>query len=63
MNRIDGMTHNLKLQGNDPKIENLHCRPEQEVRFQRRKIHLLELSCYGSSSTTLGDSHEREKGC
>ena len=33
MNRLDGATHNLKLQRNDPKIENLNCRPEQEVRF------------------------------
>lgn len=57
------MTYDLKLQGNNPKIEDLHCRPEQEIRFQRREVHLLELSCYGSSSTTFGDSHEREEGC
>ena len=57
------ITHDLKLQGNDPEIENLHCRPEQEVRFQRWEVHLLELACYGSSSTALGDGHKREEGC
>lgn len=62
MNRLVEVTYNLKLQGNDPKIEDLHCRPEQEVRFQRWKIHLLKLACYGSSSTALGDGHKCEEG-
>ena len=57
------MTHDLELQGNDPEIEDLHCRPEQEVGFQGGKVHFLELSCHGSSATTLGDGHESEKGC
>ena len=61
INRLDGATYNLELQGNDPKIEDLYCRPEQEVRFQRWKVHLLEFACYGSSSTALGDGHKREE--
>ena len=28
-------THNLELQRDDPEIENLHRRPEHEIRLQR----------------------------
>lgn len=63
INRLHRATYNLKLQRNDPKIEDLNCRPEQEVRFQRWKVHLLEFAGYSSSSTALSDGHKRKEGC
>ena len=62
MDGLDGVTDNLKLQGNDPEVENLHYRPEQEVRLQRWEVNILEFACHSSSSTTLSDRHEYEEG-
>lgn len=62
MDVLERVTDNLELQGDDPEVEDLHCRPEQEVRLQRWKVNILELACHGSSSTTLCDRHEHEEG-
>lgn len=54
-------TYDLELDWHDAEVENLDCRPKNEVGLQCRQVDVTELASQSSSSATLGDRHETEK--
>ena len=54
-------TYNLELNGHDAEVDQLHRRPNDEVRFERRYVDILELTSDGAPATALADSHECEE--
>lgn len=60
-NQDNLLAYNLKLQWDNSEVEDLHCWPKHEIRFQRRQVYILELPCHCSSPTPLSDGHEGEK--
>lgn len=57
------MTDNLELNGHKPEIDELHSRPDDKVRLQRRNIDVLELLLHLPMAATLSDRHEGKEGC
>ena len=55
-------TYNLELDGHDPEVDDLDCRPDQEVGLERRNVDVLELALNSALSTTLGKGHVCEEG-
>ena len=56
-------THNLKLKGNDPKVEDLHCGPQHVIGLQRRYVYVFEFSNHGTPTAALSHRHESEEAC
>lgn len=53
--------YNLKLDGDDSEVENLHSRPKHKVRLESRQVHVPELLRQCSLTTPLGDRHVGEE--
>jgi hypothetical protein len=58
---VNTRTHNLELNGHDAEVEHLHCRPDNEVRFECRDVDVLELVLDGALATAFTDGHESEE--
>jgi hypothetical protein len=57
--RLD--THNLELNGHHTEVDDLHCRPNQEIGFQGGDVDILELALQCTLSTAFSNGHESEE--
>lgn len=53
--------YDLELQRHDAEIQYLHRRPQYEVCFQRRQVHILKLPRHSSPAPTLRNRHKRKE--
>jgi hypothetical protein len=51
----------LELDRHDPEVDQLHCRPDKEIRLERWDVDVLELALYGALAAALADGHECEE--
>jgi hypothetical protein len=54
-------TDDLELDGDHPEIEDLNSGPQDKVGLESRQIHVPELLCQCSLSSSLGDRHVGEE--
>lgn len=54
-------TYNLKLDRDNPEIENLDSRPEGIVGLQGGQVDILEFASQSPSASALSEGHEREE--
>lgn len=55
------VTNNLELNGHDAEVENLHGRPQEIVRFERRNVDVAELVDQGIPAAAFRHRHEGEE--
>lgn len=51
----------MKLDGNDPEVEDLHRRPEHKVGLESRQVYVPELVCQCPLSSSFGNCHKGEE--
>lgn len=54
-------TYNLELNGHNAEVDQLHCWPNDEVRFECWHVDVLEFASDGALAAALADGHECEE--